>query len=766
VTFRLRAPSASSVDLVGEVLQGKGPRAMTKAADGVWSVTIGPLPPEIWIYNFRVQGVDLPDPSNISLMPRAAGAAAVSSFVEVSGDAPAFYDARPVPHGDVRMVLYESKAMGVHRSLWVYTPPGYDTSGRTYPVYYLLHGNGETQSGWVANGRANIILDNLIADGRAEPMVVVMPHGHPIQSASVGPFALVPPDGEPGMLNFRLFTRDLLQQIIPLVERSYRVHADAEHRAIGGLSMGGFQSLEIGLAHPELFRYVLAYSGGFGSLGSRAPEAADDTRSPWKELLAKPAETRKTLRLLFLGSGRGETGMLGPGQALVRRFQAQGVNARWSDYPGGHVFSVWRNLLHESAPLLFKPSAETAGALPRATPGPPAAERWVTAWATAQQLAPTRLPFGGRDEPPQPPPAARVPATLKDQTVRMIARTTIGGRHVRIRLTNALEKPLLRVGAAHVAVRQAGATLVPASDRLLTFGGRQSTVVPPGAVVLSDPVDLQVTPLTDLAVSLYLPEDTGLPTIHPDGMHTAYIAAGNAAGQTTLVVSATTTAYLWLSGVDVLAPAAAGTIVAFGDSITDGVAATLDSDRAWPSLLAARLASPGSSPPLGVINLGLSGNRLLRHGFGVSALTRFDRDVLGQAGVRWMTLMLGINDITFPAVPGMPPTEGVTADDVTWGLRQIVERAHQHGIKVAGATIMPVGGVSTYTEGGEAIRQAVNQWIRTSGAYDAVLDFDAVVRDSADPRRLRREYDPGDHVHPNDAGNAAMAASIDVSVFR
>jgi lysophospholipase L1-like esterase len=207
-------------------------------------------------------------------------------------------------------------------------------------------------------------------------------------------------------------------------------------------------------------------------------------------------------------------------------------------------------------------------------------------------------------------------------------------------------------------------------------------------------------------------------------------------------------------------------IVAFGDSITDGVAATLDSDRAWPSLLAAKLSAGGESPPLAVVNLGLSGNRLLRHGFGVSALTRFDRDVLGQTGVRWMTLMLGINDITFPAVPGMPPTEGVTADDIIWGLRQIVERAHAHGIKAAGATILPVGGVATYTDAGEVIRQAVNQWIRTGGAYDTVLDFDAVVRDPADPKRLRPEYDPGDHVHPNDAGNAAMAAAIDVTVFR
>jgi hypothetical protein len=174
---------------------------MTKGADGAWSITIGPLPPEIWIYNFRIEGVDLPDPANISQMPRAAGTA-ISSFVEVPGDGTAFYDARPVPHGDVRMVLYESKAMGVNRYLWVYTPPHYDTSRQRYPVYYLLHGNGETQSGWVANGRANVILDNLIAEGKAAPMIVVMPHGHPIQSASVGPPVVVPPyGGDPGMLN-------------------------------------------------------------------------------------------------------------------------------------------------------------------------------------------------------------------------------------------------------------------------------------------------------------------------------------------------------------------------------------------------------------------------------------------------------------------------------------------------------------------------------------------------------------------------------------
>lgn len=396
---------------------------------------------------------------------------------------------------------------------------------------------------------------------------------------------------------------------------------------------------------------------------------------------------------------------------------------------------------------------------------PASNERWVTTWATAQQLAPTRLPFGS-GEPVQPPPAARVPATLMNQTVRMVARTSLGGRRVRVALANALEKPTLRVGAVHIALRANAAAIVSASDRVVTFGGRSTTVVPPGTTVVSDPVDLAVPALTDLAVSLYLPEPTGVPTVHPDGMHTAFIASGNAAGQTTLTATATTTAYLWLASVDVLAPADAGAIVAFGDSITDGVGATLDTDRAWTSLLAAKLAAGRAADARSVVNVGLSGNRLLRPGFGVSALARFDRDVLSHAGVRWMTVLLGINDITFPAVPGAPPGEAVTADDLIWGLQQIIERAHRHGIKVAGATIMPVEGVSTYSETGEGIRQAVNRWIRTGRAYDAVIDFDAAVRDPAHPGRLRADFDPGDHVHPNDAGNAAMAAAIDVAVFR
>jgi lysophospholipase L1-like esterase len=396
-------------------------------------------------------------------------------------------------------------------------------------------------------------------------------------------------------------------------------------------------------------------------------------------------------------------------------------------------------------------------------------EHWVATWATAQAVAPVP-PLGAppprsQAAPARPSPIGPIPETFKKQTVRMVVQTSIGGRRVRVQLSNAFGNPALSIGAAHIAIRQKDAAIVPASDRVLTLAGRASFTIPPGAMVVSDPVDLDVPKLTDLAISLYLPEDTGPPTVHLLGLHTTYIASGDATADATLDPSTTTTAYFWLSGVDVLAPSSASAIVAFGDSITDGFATTANKDQAWPTLLAKRLASGKSTPMLGVLNLGISGNRVLRDVAGTNALARFDRDVLARSGVHWMILLEGINDITFSAIPGIPPGQAVTAEDLIWGYRQIIEKAHMHGIKVAGATIMPVEGVATYTENGEAVRQAVNQWIRTGGAFDAIIDFDALTRDPANPKRLRSEFDSGDHVHPNDGGNHAMADAIDLSTF-
>jgi lysophospholipase L1-like esterase len=395
-------------------------------------------------------------------------------------------------------------------------------------------------------------------------------------------------------------------------------------------------------------------------------------------------------------------------------------------------------------------------------------EHWVATWATAQAIAPV-APLGAPPPRPQaaparPSPIGQIPETLKNQTVRMVVRTSIGGRRVRVQLSNALGNSRLAIGAAHIAIRQKDAAIVSASDRVLTFAGRASFTIPPGALVVSDPVDLNVPKFTDLAISLYLPEDTGPPTVHPLGLHTTYIVIGDATAAATLNPSTTTTAYFWLSGVEVLAPSSASVIVAFGDSITDGFATTANKDQAWPTLLATRLAS-NSTAKLGVLNLGISGNRVLRDVAGTNALARFDRDVFARPGVRWMILLEGINDITFSAIPGIPPGQAVTAEDLIWGYRQILERAHTHGIKVVGATIMPVEGVPTYTESGEAVRQAVNQWIRTGGAFDVTVDFDALTRDPENPKRLRPDFDSGDHVHPNDAGNQAMADAIDLATF-
>jgi enterochelin esterase family protein len=342
VTLRFRAPQATKIDLVGEITQGKGALAMTKEADGVWTATIGPLPPEIWSYNFRLDGVEVTDPSNPAVKPTPPGES-MSSFVEVPGDSPAFYDSRPVPHGQVRMMLYESKSMGVTRTAWVYTPPGYDKASSKYPVLYLLHGNGEAQNGWVMNGRANIILDNLIAERKARPMIVVMPQGHALQAAGVGPLTRIA--GETQMFSDR-FPADLLDDVIPLVEQNFRVYTDADHRAIAGLSMGGGQAVSIGLEHTSVFHWVLGFSSAIGGPFSDAAKVVDSVASD-------PVTTNKRLRLLWLSCGRQDF-LYQANNQFVDGLKKRGLKLTYRETEGAHVWSVWRRNLQEAAPMLFQ----------------------------------------------------------------------------------------------------------------------------------------------------------------------------------------------------------------------------------------------------------------------------------------------------------------------------------------------------------------------------------------------------------------------------
>ncbi len=288
--------------------------------------------------------------------------------------------------------------------------------------------------------------------------------------------------------------------------------------------------------------------------------------------------------------------------------------------------------------------------------------------------------------------------------------------------------------------------------------------------MISDAVNLDVPVLGDLAVSIYTPGDTGPATTHALGLHTTYISKqGDVTGATAIPDPATSQSWFFLSSVEVLAPADAAAIVTFGDSITDGTRSTPNTDSSWPSFLARKVAASH----IAVLNQGISANRVLRDGIGVSALARFDRDVLGQAGAKWVTILEGINDIgvglgntfVFGPRPNAPASDEVTPDDLIGGYRQMIERAHEHGIKVIGGTLMPFEGAPYYTENGNTVRQAVNKWIRTGSAFDAVIDFEAVTRAADAPNKMRADFDSGDHLHPNDSGYKAMADAVELKMF-
>ena len=365
-----------------------------------------------------------------------------------------------------------------------------------------------------------------------------------------------------------------------------------------------------------------------------------------------------------------------------------------------------------------------------------------------------------------------IPRALRDQTVRQTAHVSIGGNRVRVVLSNRYGKQPLTIGAAHIAVAGSGSAIAGSSDRPLTFAGRASFSIPPGAPAVSDPVELTVAPLSNVAISLYLPEITPLTTFHWEGVQTAYIGDGDQTGAGEINGKDTIKARLLLSGIEVEAPAGARAIVTFGDSITDGADSTPDANHRWPDFLAARLQQAGA--PVAVLNEGISGARVLRDRMGDNALARFDRDVLAQPHADTVMLMMGINDIGWPGTILVPKGEPApSADDVIFGYKQLIARAHDHGVRIIGATLTPFEDTfhgtplyGYYDEEKEKKREAVNDWIRHSGAFDGVIDFDAATRDAADPKHIRADYDSGDHLHPQDTGYKAMADAIDLNLLK
>jgi enterochelin esterase-like enzyme len=343
VTLRYLAPNATQVTANGE-LDGK-PHPLTKGENGVWSVTIGPLPPDIYTYSFNVDGVVALDPRNANTKYGYGNFGPVS-IVQVPGDGPQFYDVKNVPHGEVRIKPYVSKTLGLNRTVWIYTPPGYDR-GSNFPVMYLLHGAGDIESGWTMIGRANNILDNLIAEGRAKPMVVVMPLGHAIQSFWAGPAkaAAAAPAGatpQPGALS--VFARDLLDDVMPMIEQGYKVSKKADDRAIAGLSMGGGQTMNIAFNRPELFRYVVAMSPAAGQVNAQSYPA----------IFKDPSAINKQFKMFWMAVGKDDT-LTGPGdRALDEALTKAAIKHSFKLTEGRHEWTVWRQHLNEIAPLLFR----------------------------------------------------------------------------------------------------------------------------------------------------------------------------------------------------------------------------------------------------------------------------------------------------------------------------------------------------------------------------------------------------------------------------
>ncbi len=374
---------------------------------------------------------------------------------------------------------------------------------------------------------------------------------------------------------------------------------------------------------------------------------------------------------------------------------------------------------------------------------------WIGTWAAA--------PMGERVNPGQPAPA--------NSTYRDVVRISAGGDSVRVQLTNEFGTRSLTVGAAHIAVSAGRGSIEPGTDHALTFSGQTSVTIPAGGLVFSDPLPMPVKALSSLSVSVYLPDqpisDT---TCHEDAQSTNFITQGDTTAAQTLTDARPVYSWCFVKGIDVSAPEKAGAVIAFGDSITDGWQSTRDENRRWPDVLAERLQADSATAHLSVLNEGISGNRLLHDGAGPNAIARFDRDVIAQSGARYLIILESINDIGAIARP-REPGDMITAQDLEFALTQMVTRAHEHGIKVFGATLTPYMGAGYASEAGEQIREAVNQWIRTSGTFDAVIDFDKVTRNPSNPTMFLPSMDSGDHLHPGDAGYKAMGSAIPLSLF-
>jgi len=393
----------------------------------------------------------------------------------------------------------------------------------------------------------------------------------------------------------------------------------------------------------------------------------------------------------------------------------------------------------------------------QAPPVAPAPQVWVQSWGASQQI-------------PEPQNALP-PDDLRDATLRQIFHLSVGGTALRVHVSNVFGTGTLRFTSVHIArpISLASSSIVPATDQPLTFAGKPEVLVPPGAEFISDPVEMPVAPLSDVAVTFCLDIPPAQQTSHPGSRATSYYVHGNAASEANLSEPKHVDHWFQVSAIDVRSAPGSSAVVALGDSITDGHGATTNGNDRWTDVLAARLQAAPATKTIGVSNQGIGGNHLLTDGLGPNALARFDRDVLAPAGVRWLIVFEGINDIGGLAREGdvSPAAHSALVERILAAYTQLIERAHAHGLLVYGATITPFVGSDYYHPGpaSESDRVAINAWIRADGHFDAVIDFDDVVHDPDHPDRLLPAFDCGDHLHPSPAGYKAMGDAVPLSLF-
>jgi lysophospholipase L1-like esterase len=386
------------------------------------------------------------------------------------------------------------------------------------------------------------------------------------------------------------------------------------------------------------------------------------------------------------------------------------------------------------------------------------APRLQATWTASPQNYNEPFPIAGL-----PPPE---PQSFQDESIRHVMRVSVGGDAVRVKVSNIFGTAPVTLGGVHLARSTGGASIDATTDAALRFNGQESVTVPAGQEVWSDEVRFALPSQTDVAVTVYVPQLTRVETVHTQGQQTHSIAPGNALGSATFTPAETQPSYYWVTGIDVRNATARGVIVAFGDSITDGAASTVDAANRYPDFLARRVAADPALAGFSVVNQGIGGNRVLHDAIGPRGVDRFERDALGTTGVTHAIILLGINDI---GLGNFVPSQGVTADEITAGLQTMVDQAKARGVEVFLGTLLPFKGTFApyYNEEAEAKRQAVNAWIRANRAQaNGLIDFDEAMRDPANPLELRPEYDSGDRLHPNDAGYEAMAKAVDLALFR